>query len=48
LGRPETQAEKVARLEAENAQVWAEKAKIETEKSILRQAAKYFAWETNW
>ena len=47
-GRPETQAEKVARLEAENAQLRAEKAKIETEKSILRQAAKYFAGETSW
>ena len=47
-GRPETQAERVARLEAENAQLRAEKAKIETEKSILRQAAKYFAGETNW
>ena len=48
LSRLETQAEKVARLEAENAQLRAEKAKIETEKSILRQAAKYFAGETNW
>jgi transposase len=48
LGRPETQAEKVARLEAENAALRAEKAKIETEKSILRQAAKYFAGETSW
>ena len=48
LSRPETQAEKVARLEAENAQLRAEKAKVETEKSILRQAAKYFAGETNW
>lgn len=47
-GRPETQAEKVARLEAENAQLPAAKAKIETEKSILRQAAKDFAGETNW
>lgn len=47
-GRPETPAEKVARLEAENAQLRAEKAKIEAEKSILRQAAKYFAGETNW
>jgi transposase len=47
-GRPETTAEKVARLEAEVAQLRAEKAKIETEKSILRQAAKYFAGETNW
>ena len=47
-GRPETPAEKVARLEAENAALRAEKAKIETEKSILRQAARYFAGETNW
>jgi transposase len=47
-GRPETQAEKLARLEAENAQLRAEKAKVETEKAILRQAAKYFAGETNW
>jgi transposase len=47
-GRPETQAEKLARLEAENAQLRAEKAKVETEKKILRQAAKYFAGETNW
>ncbi len=47
-GRPETTAEKVARLEAEVAALQAEKAKIETEKSILRQAAKYFAGETNW
>ncbi len=47
-GRPETAAEKVARLEAEVTQLKADKAKIETEKSILRQAAKYFAGETNW
>jgi transposase len=38
----------VTRLEAEVAQLRAEKAKIETEKSILRQAAKYFAGETKW
>lgn len=48
VGRPETTAEKVTRLEAEVAALRAEKAKIETEKSILRQAAKYFAGETNW
>jgi transposase len=47
-GRRETQAEKVARLEAEVAALRAEKAKVETEKSILRQAAKYFAGETDW
>jgi transposase len=48
LGRPEAPAERVARLEAEVAALRAEKAKIETEKSILRQAVKYFAGETNW
>jgi len=48
LGRPETPPERLARLEAENAQLKAQLAKIETEKSILRQAAKYFAGETNW
>ena len=47
-GRPESQAEKVVRLEAEVLRLRAEKAKIETEKSILRQAAKYFAGETHW
>ena len=47
-GRPVTHAERVGRLEAEVAQLRAEKAKIETEKSILRQAAKYFAGETDW
>lgn len=46
-GRSETPAEKLARLEAENAQLRA-KAKVEAEKAILRQAAKYFAGETNW
>ncbi len=46
-GRPETPAEKVARLEAEVSQLRSDMAKIETEKSILRQAAKYFAGETN-
>ena len=47
-GRPETPAEKVARLEAEVSQLRSDMAKIETEKSILRQAAKYFAGETSW
>ena len=47
-GRLETPAEKVARLEAEVSQLRSDMAKIETEKSILRQAAKYFAGETNW
>ncbi len=48
VGRAETATEKVARLEAENAQLRAGLAKVEAEKSILRQAAKYFAGETNW
>jgi transposase len=47
-GRAETPAEKVARLEAENARLRTDMAKIETERSILRQAAKYFAGETRW
>jgi len=48
IGRPETHAERVARLEARVAELEADMAKIETEKSILRQAAKYFAGETSW
>lgn len=48
MGRPEAPAEKVARLEAENARLRSDMAKIETERSILRQAAKYFAGETRW
>jgi transposase len=39
---------KLARLEAENAELRAEKTKLTTEREILRQAAKYFAGETNW
>jgi transposase len=48
VGRPEAPAEKVARLEAEVVRLRADMAKIETERSILRQAAKYFAGETRW
>ncbi len=47
-GWAESQAAKVLRLEAENARLEAEKLKLETERDILRQAAKYFAGETNW
>jgi transposase len=47
-GRAESQAARIARLEAENATLKAEQAKLETERDILRQAAKYFAGETNW
>ena len=46
--RPESQAARVARLEAENTALKAEARKLETERDILRQAAKYFAGETNW
>ena len=46
--RAESQAAKVVRLEAEKARLEAEKVKLETERDILRQAAKYFAGETNW
>lgn len=47
-GRAESQAAKILRLEAENARLEAERVKLETERDILRQAAKYFAGETNW
>lgn len=47
-GRSESQAARIARLEAELAASQAEKLKLETERDILRQAAKYFAGETNW
>jgi transposase len=44
----ETPQQRLARLEAENKALRAEKTKLETEREILRQAAKYFAGETNW
>jgi transposase len=44
----ETAAVRIARLEAENSRLRAEKVKVETERDILRKAAKYFAGETNW
>jgi transposase len=45
---PESLEARIARLEAENAQLRAEQTKLTTEREILRQAAKYFAGETNW
>jgi transposase len=45
---PETPEQKIARLEAENAALRADKTKLTTEREILRSAAKYFAGETNW
>ena len=47
-GRAEPHAVQVARLEARVAELEAEKRKLATEREILRQAAKYFAGETNW
>jgi len=44
----ETLEARIARLEAENARLRAEQTKLTTEREILRQAAKYFAGETNW
>ncbi|RII40861.1 IS3 family transposase [Galactobacter valiniphilus] len=41
--RPPSQASRIARLEAELAAAKAEQVKLETERDILRQAAKYFA-----
>lgn len=46
--RPESQTARIARLEAENAALRVEQAKLAEERDILRQAAKYFAGETNW
>jgi transposase len=39
---------RVAALETENAQLMVEQTKLGTERDILRQAARYFAGETNW
>ena len=47
-GRPESQAARIVRLETELFASQSEKRKLETERDILRQAAKYFAGETNW
>lgn len=44
----ESPEQRIARLEAENAALRAETAKLTTEREILRSAAKYFAGETNW
>ena len=43
-----TPEQRIARLEAENARLRGETTKLTTEREILRQAAKYFAGETNW
>jgi transposase len=46
--RSESQAAKLARLEARVRELEAETTKLATEREILRSAAKYFAGETNW
>ncbi|GHD21819.1 hypothetical protein GCM10007147_15680 [Nocardiopsis kunsanensis] len=43
-----TAAAKIARLQAALATEQDQRRKLETERDILRQAAKYFAGETNW
>jgi transposase len=48
VGRVESQAAKLARLEARVRELEAETTKLTTEREILRSAAKYFAGETNW
>jgi transposase len=47
-GRSELQAARIVRLEFENAALTAEARNLQTERDILRQAAKYFGAETNW
>jgi transposase len=47
-GRGESPAARIARLQARVAELEAETSKLSTEREILRQAAKYFAGETNW
>lgn len=47
-GRARSQAARIARLEAENAALATQTRKLAQERDILRQAAKYFAGETNW
>ncbi|MDV6278533.1 transposase [Rhodococcus erythropolis] len=47
-GRPQSQSVRIARLEVELAASRAEAEKLAEERDILRQAAKYFAGETNW
>jgi transposase len=46
--RPENPEQKIARLQARVSELEAETTKLATERSILQQAAKYFAGETRW
>jgi len=46
--KQEPPAARIVRLEARVVELEANERKINAEKAILRQAAKYFAGETNW
>lgn len=46
--RPESQAARIARLDARVQELEASEEKLATERDILRQAAKFFAQETDW
>ncbi len=47
-GKGESAGVRIARLEAELRAEKSERKKLETERDILRSAAKYFAGETRW
>ncbi len=47
-GTEETTEQRIARLEGRVVELQVETTKLRTEREILRQAAKYFAGETNW
>lgn len=48
VARGESAGVRIARLEAELRAERAERKKLQTERDILRSAAKYFAGETRW